>query len=40
MAALRPERLRPWADRHGLDSPVLVNMYGITERPCTSPTTG
>ncbi|MGW4765797.1 amino acid adenylation domain-containing protein [Streptomyces pseudogriseolus] len=29
--ALRPERLRPWADRHGLDSPVLVNMYGITE---------
>ncbi|MET9440754.1 amino acid adenylation domain-containing protein [Streptomyces sp. NPDC006610] len=29
--ALRPERLRPWADRHGLDSPALVNMYGITE---------
>ncbi|GGV60831.1 hypothetical protein GCM10010294_10260 [Streptomyces griseoloalbus] len=29
--ALRPERLRPWADRHGLDRPVLVNMYGITE---------
>ncbi|MEU0052605.1 amino acid adenylation domain-containing protein [Streptomyces sp. NPDC006309] len=29
--ALRPERLRPWADRHGLQSPALVNMYGITE---------
>ncbi|MFI8193335.1 amino acid adenylation domain-containing protein [Streptomyces sp. NPDC085946] len=29
--ALRPERLRPWADRHGLDRPALVNMYGITE---------
>ncbi|MGC3004480.1 amino acid adenylation domain-containing protein, partial [Streptomyces sp. G35A] len=29
--ALRPERLRPWADRYGLDRPVLVNMYGITE---------
>ncbi|MFP8960444.1 amino acid adenylation domain-containing protein, partial [Streptomyces nanhaiensis] len=29
--ALRPERLRPWADRHGLESPALVNMYGITE---------
>ncbi|MFF8092951.1 amino acid adenylation domain-containing protein [Streptomyces sp. NPDC016675] len=29
--ALRPARLRPWADRHGLDRPVLVNMYGITE---------
>ncbi|MFJ7149032.1 amino acid adenylation domain-containing protein [Streptomyces sp. NPDC100445] len=29
--ALRPERLRPWADRHGLRSPALVNMYGITE---------
>ncbi|MCX2926275.1 non-ribosomal peptide synthetase [Streptomyces sp. NEAU-W12] len=28
---LRPERLRPWVDRHGLDSPALVNMYGITE---------
>ncbi|MET7598001.1 amino acid adenylation domain-containing protein [Streptomyces sp. NPDC005496] len=28
---LRAERLRPWADRHGLDSPELVNMYGITE---------
>ncbi|MGW0336731.1 amino acid adenylation domain-containing protein [Streptomyces sp. NPDC003011] len=29
--ALRPTRLRPWADRHGLDRPALVNMYGITE---------
>ncbi|MES4892289.1 amino acid adenylation domain-containing protein [Streptomyces sp. NPDC096012] len=29
--ALRPERLRPWADRHGLERPALVNMYGITE---------
>ncbi|MEU6391698.1 amino acid adenylation domain-containing protein [Streptomyces sp. NPDC046939] len=29
--ALRPERLRPWADRYGLDAPQLVNMYGITE---------
>ncbi|GGY00472.1 hypothetical protein GCM10010358_62820 [Streptomyces minutiscleroticus] len=29
--ALRPERLRPWADRYGLDAPALVNMYGITE---------
>ncbi|MEW1871965.1 amino acid adenylation domain-containing protein [Streptomyces caelestis] len=29
--ALRPARLRPWADRHGLDRPALVNMYGITE---------
>ncbi|MFE7855399.1 amino acid adenylation domain-containing protein [Streptomyces sp. NPDC057403] len=29
--ALRPARLRPWADRHGLDRPQLVNMYGITE---------
>lgn len=28
---LRPERLRPWADRYGLDAPALVNMYGITE---------
>ncbi|GGP46164.1 non-ribosomal peptide synthetase [Streptomyces calvus] len=28
---LRPERLRPWADRHGLDRPALANMYGITE---------
>ncbi|MFI1769170.1 amino acid adenylation domain-containing protein [Streptomyces sp. NPDC020800] len=29
--ALHPERLRPWADRYGLDAPSLVNMYGITE---------
>ncbi|MEU7423417.1 amino acid adenylation domain-containing protein [Streptomyces sp. NPDC040750] len=29
--ALRPERLRPWTDRYGLDRPALVNMYGITE---------
>ncbi|GGO52699.1 hypothetical protein GCM10012287_37580 [Streptomyces daqingensis] len=29
--ALRPHRLRAWRDRHGPDSPVLVNMYGITE---------
>ncbi|MFI0235788.1 amino acid adenylation domain-containing protein [Streptomyces sp. NPDC016845] len=29
--ALRPERLRPWADRYGLDAPALVDMYGITE---------
>ncbi|MET8170066.1 amino acid adenylation domain-containing protein [Streptomyces sp. NPDC005329] len=29
--ALRPERLRPWTARHGLDRPALVNMYGITE---------
>ncbi|MEU0007935.1 amino acid adenylation domain-containing protein [Streptomyces sp. NPDC006314] len=29
--ALRPGRLRPWAGRHGLDRPALVNMYGITE---------
>lgn len=29
--ALRPQRLRPWVARHGLDRPALVNMYGITE---------
>ncbi|MFF1719751.1 amino acid adenylation domain-containing protein [Streptomyces sviceus] len=29
--ALRMERLRPWADRYGLDTPALINMYGITE---------
>ncbi|MEE1928325.1 amino acid adenylation domain-containing protein [Streptomyces sp. TRM 70351] len=29
--ALRPGRLRPWAERHGLERPALVNMYGITE---------
>ncbi|MFJ9902463.1 amino acid adenylation domain-containing protein [Streptomyces sp. NPDC101152] len=23
--------LAPWAERHGLDSPALINMYGITE---------
>jgi amino acid adenylation domain-containing protein len=23
--------LRPWAQRHGLDRPALVNMYGLTE---------
>ncbi|GAA2777095.1 hypothetical protein GCM10010470_07540 [Saccharopolyspora taberi] len=28
---LAPEALRPWAERHGLDRPALVNMYGITE---------
>ncbi|WP_369381995.1 amino acid adenylation domain-containing protein [Streptomyces sp. cg36] len=29
--ALEPAQLRPWVDRHGDASPVLVNMYGITE---------
>jgi amino acid adenylation domain-containing protein len=29
--ALDPQILRPWFDRHGDQSPVLVNMYGITE---------
>ncbi|MGW5652768.1 amino acid adenylation domain-containing protein [Streptomyces humi] len=28
---LRPPQLLPWARRHGLDSPALVNMYGVTE---------
>ncbi|MFB4300944.1 amino acid adenylation domain-containing protein [Actinomadura sp. NTSP31] len=28
---LETAELRPWADRCGLDAPVLVNMYGITE---------
>ncbi|MEV6230157.1 amino acid adenylation domain-containing protein [Saccharopolyspora shandongensis] len=28
---LEMAELRPWADRLGLDRPVLVNMYGITE---------
>ncbi|MFC7303462.1 amino acid adenylation domain-containing protein [Streptomyces monticola] len=28
---LVPDTLRAWAARHGLDRPVLVNMYGITE---------
>ena len=29
--ALEPGMLRPWFDRHGDESPRLVNMYGITE---------
>ncbi|MCX4830316.1 non-ribosomal peptide synthase/polyketide synthase [Streptomyces sp. NBC_01016] len=29
--ALDPGRLLPWYERHADDSPVLVNMYGITE---------
>ncbi|MFD5079864.1 amino acid adenylation domain-containing protein [Streptomyces sp. NPDC058371] len=29
--ALHAARLRAWVDRHGLDAPALVNMYGITE---------
>ncbi|MFG3111294.1 amino acid adenylation domain-containing protein [Streptomyces tendae] len=29
--ALDPARLRDWVERHGTDSPELVNMYGITE---------
>ncbi|HET7233234.1 MAG TPA: amino acid adenylation domain-containing protein [Longimicrobium sp.] len=29
--ALEPGSLRPWMDRHGEESPRLVNMYGITE---------
>jgi amino acid adenylation domain-containing protein len=29
--ALELDRLRPWFDRYGDDSPQLVNMYGITE---------
>ncbi|WP_455431705.1 non-ribosomal peptide synthase/polyketide synthase [Streptomyces griseosporeus] len=29
--ALDPARLLPWYERHADDSPVLVNMYGITE---------
>ncbi|WP_017539645.1 amino acid adenylation domain-containing protein [Nocardiopsis halophila] len=28
---LVPDTLRAWTDRYGLRSPVLVNMYGITE---------
>ncbi|MFF5142329.1 amino acid adenylation domain-containing protein [Streptomyces sp. NPDC013157] len=28
---LELRELKPWTDRLGLDSPVLVNMYGITE---------
>lgn len=29
--ALRPARLRPWAERYGRDRPALVSMYGTTE---------
>lgn len=29
--ALDPRSLAPWAERHGLDAPQLINMYGITE---------
>ncbi|OAR27591.1 non-ribosomal peptide synthetase [Streptomyces sp. ERV7] len=29
--ALEPAHLRPWLERHGDESPALVNMYGITE---------
>jgi amino acid adenylation domain-containing protein/non-ribosomal peptide synthase protein (TIGR01720 family) len=29
--ALEPASLREWVDRHGVDRPRLVNMYGITE---------
>jgi len=29
--ALDPKNLQPWFDRHGDDTPRLVNMYGITE---------
>ena len=29
--ALEMQSLKPWYDRHGDTSPVLVNMYGITE---------
>jgi amino acid adenylation domain-containing protein len=29
--ALDPAALRPWIDRHGAETPRLVNMYGITE---------
>jgi non-ribosomal peptide synthetase component F/acyl carrier protein len=29
--ALDPASLRPWVERHGDESPRLVNMYGITE---------
>ncbi|MCB5180576.1 amino acid adenylation domain-containing protein [Streptomyces antimicrobicus] len=28
---LTPETVRPWAKQFGLSSPVLVNMYGVTE---------
>src|SRR6185436_5452030 len=29
--ALDPASLSPWVDRHGDETPLLVNMYGITE---------
>ncbi|HEX3102683.1 MAG TPA: amino acid adenylation domain-containing protein, partial [Pyrinomonadaceae bacterium] len=29
--ALEFQSLRPWVERHGIDSPQLINMYGITE---------
>ena len=29
--ALDPRSLSVWVDRHGLDAPQLINMYGITE---------
>ncbi|MCF7549503.1 non-ribosomal peptide synthetase [Pseudonocardia sp. WMMC193] len=29
--ALEPRRLRRWYERHPVDAPVMVNMYGITE---------
>jgi amino acid adenylation domain-containing protein len=29
--ALEPASLRPWIERHGLERPALINMYGITE---------
>ncbi|HEX8273712.1 MAG TPA: amino acid adenylation domain-containing protein [Longimicrobiaceae bacterium] len=29
--ALEPASLREWVERHGIDRPRLVNMYGITE---------
>ncbi len=29
--ALEPGSLRPWTEKHGLERPRLVNMYGITE---------
>lgn len=28
---LRPATLLPWAGVHGLDAPMIINMYGITE---------
>ena len=29
--ALEPSKLKPWVDHYGDDTPVLYNMYGITE---------